>query len=116
MKKSDFANPISERIYNKVTQRGLSIYELCKRTGHLEGKVSMAKRRKNSFGSAKMLYDFAAELGTTSDYLISGKESPLDRDQLVQDLIKEKIEYKTKYEDLRKKVNSLLISESVITK
>lgn len=116
MKKQLFENSISERLYNKAAQRGLTIYEICKKTGHAEGKVSMAKRRKNSFGSAKMLYDFAQALGTTSDYLISGKESQLDRDQLVQDLIKEKIEYKTKYEDLRKKVNQVLISESVITK
>lgn len=111
MKKPDFENPISERLYNKATQRGMSIYELCKKTGHSEGKVSMAKRRKNSFGSAKMLYDFAQALGTTSDYLISGNESQLDRDQLIQTLIKEKIQYKDKYEGLKKRV-SLLISKN----
>lgn len=111
MKKILFENPISERLYNKASQRGMSIYELCKKTGYAEGKVSMAKRRKNSFGSAKMLYDFSQALGTTSDYLISGKESQLDRDQLVQELIKEKIEYKSKYEELKKRV-SLLVSKN----
>lgn len=111
MKKPDFENPISERLYNKATQRGMSIYELCKKTGYAEGKVSMAKRRKNSFGSAKMLYDFSQALGTTSDYLISGKESQLDRDQLIQTLIKEKIEYKNKYEELKKRLG-LLISKA----
>lgn len=111
MKKQLFENSISERLYNKAAQRGLTIYEICKKTGHAEGKVSMAKRRKNSFGSAKMLYDFAQALGTTSDYLISGKESQLDRDQLVQELIKEKIEYKSKYEELKKRV-SLLVSKN----
>lgn len=111
--KKTFENPISERLHNKASQRGLTIYEICKKTGHAEGKVSMAKRRKNSFGSAKMLYDFAQALGTTSDYLISGKESQLDRDQLIQELIKEKIEYKNKYEELKNKVNSILISDTV---
>jgi transcriptional regulator with XRE-family HTH domain len=106
---NDYKNPISERLYNKAAQRGMSIYELCKKTGHAEGKVAMAKRRENSFSSSRMLYDFAKALGTTTDYLISGKESSLDRDKIIQDLIKEKLDYKEKYDNLKKKVADIMI-------
>lgn len=112
--KSTIQNPISERLLKKISDRGLTVYELAKRTGHAAANVNVAKTRKNSYSTAKMLYDFAQVLGTTTDYLISGKESALDRDKMIQQLIKEKIEYKTKYEDLRKRVGTLLVSDGDI--
>lgn len=83
----------------------MSTYELCKRTGTAEGKVSVAKTRKNSFGSAIMLYRFAKELGITADELISGERqiSEQERYRLIE---KDRDEWKQKYENLLKKIHS----------
>ena len=101
-----YSNPISERIQKYADKKGITIYELCKIAGYKQGQVSTAARRVNSFGSAKMLYDFAQVLNITSDELISGS-SQITKEERYTLLLKERDYWKNKYEELSIKVNKL---------
>jgi len=106
MKNKPIANPISERLDRKLRERGMTAYLLCKRTGYAEGMISVAKTRKNSFGSAVMLYDFARELGITSDELISGVQQITEKERF-KELEQDRDHWQKKYEDLSAELQAL---------
>lgn len=92
---------IASRINQLLAEEGISAYEFCKQENLLD------KRQTFERAITKGNPDEVNPIFINRVY--KGKESSLDRDKIIQDLIKEKLDYKEKYDNLKKKVADIMI-------